>query len=63
MESLTLQATLIDGDRRFVLINGTLFAEEDSIGAFKIVEIGERAASLKDDRGSVLLKMEGDDLS
>ena len=63
VESLTLQATLIDGDKKFVLINGTLFAEKDSIGAFKIVEIGERAASLKDDRGTVLLKMKGEDLS
>jgi len=63
LQSLTIQATLIDGDKRFVLINGTLFAEKDSIGAFKIVEIGERAASLSDERGSVLLKMKGDDLS
>jgi len=63
VESLTLQATLIDGDKRFVLINGTLFAEKDSIGAFRIIQIGERAASLSDDRGSVLLKMKGDDLS
>ena len=63
VEGLTLQATLIDGDKKFVLINGTLFAEKDCIGAFKIVEIGERAASLRDDRGSVLLKMKGDDLS
>jgi hypothetical protein len=63
VEGLNLQATLIDGDKRFVLINGMLFAEKDRIGAFKIVEIGERAASLRDDRGSVLLKMKGDDLS
>ena len=62
VESLTLQATLIDGNRRFVLINDTLFAEEDNIGAFKIVEIGERAASIDDGRGSILLEMEGDDL-
>ena len=60
--SLTLQATLIDGDRRFVLINDTLFAEKDNIGAFKIVEIGERAAFIDDGRGSMLLEMEGDDL-
>ncbi len=62
VQSLALQATLIDGDRRFVIINGTLFAEKDTIGAFKIAEIGERAASLTDERGSVLLKMKGDDL-
>jgi hypothetical protein len=61
--SLTLRATLIDGDKKFVLINDTLYGENDTIGAFKIVEIRERSATLKDDRGPVLLEMKGDDLS
>ena len=63
VQSLMLQATLIDGDKKFVLINDTLYGENDTIGAFKIVEIGERSATLKDDRGPVLLEMKGDDLS
>ena len=62
LESLTLQATLIDGHERFALINDTLYGESDTIGAFKIVRIGERAASLKDNCGRVILKMKGDDL-
>jgi len=60
--ALTLRATLIDGDQRFVLINDTLYCENDTIGAFKIVEIRERSAALNDDRGPVLLEMKGDDL-
>lgn len=63
VQSLTLQATLIDGDKKFVLIGDTLYGENDTIGAFKIVEIRERSATLKDDRGPVLLEMKGDDLS
>jgi hypothetical protein len=62
VESLTLQATLIDGDSRFALIDGTLFAENDSVGAFKIVGIGERSAFLDDGHGTAFLKMKGDDL-
>ena len=61
--NLTLQATLIDGNVRFALIDGKLFAENDHVGRFKIARIGERVVLLSDDIGSILLKMKGDDRS
>jgi len=61
IESLTLQATLVDGDRNLALINDTLLAEKDTIGPFNIVRIGERTVVLSDETGNVLLTMKGDD--
>ena len=61
MNSLILQATLIDSDMNLALINGKLLAESDMIGPFNIVKIGERVAFLSDESGNVLLKMKGDD--
>ena len=61
MSSLVLQATLIDGDMNLALINDKLLAQSDTIGPFNIVKIGERAALLSDESGTVLLKMKGDD--
>jgi hypothetical protein len=61
LDGLTLQATLMDGDARLAFIDDTLFAENDTIGAFKIVGIRERAAFLDDGGGIVVLKMKGDD--
>lgn len=62
LDGLTLQATLMDGNARLAFIDDTLFAENDTIGAFKIVGIRERAAFLDDGGGIVVLKMKGDDL-
>lgn len=62
VEGLTLQATLIDGEDKFAFIDDTLFYKNDTIGAFRIVAIGERAALLDDGNGPVLLEMKGDDL-
>jgi hypothetical protein len=61
IESLTLQATLVDGDANLALINGTLVAENDMMGSFSVVEIEERTALLSDETGNVLLTMKGDD--
>jgi hypothetical protein len=51
----------MDGDARLAFIDDTLFAENDTIGAFKIVGIRERAAFLDDGDGIVVLRMKGDD--
>lgn len=61
LDDLTLQATLMDGNARLAFIDDTLFAENDTIGAFKIVGIRERAAFLDDGGGIVILNMKGDD--
>ena len=61
IKSLTLTATLIDSGTNLALINGMLRGENDMIGPFNVVKIQERAAFLRDDSGTVLLKMKGDD--
>jgi|GEM_PF-2612604 len=61
IESLTLQATLVDGDANLALINGTLLTENDTMGPFSVVKIEERTALLSDVTGTVLLTMKGDD--
>ena len=61
IESLTLQATLVDGDANLALINGTLLTENDTLGPFRVVKIEERTALLSDEAGNVLLTMKGDD--
>ena len=61
IESLTLQATLVDGDANLALINGMLVTENDTMGPFSVVKIEERTAFLSDETGSVLLTMKGDE--
>jgi len=61
ISSLVLQGTVVGGDARLALIDGRLFAENDAVGRFRIVRIGELTALLTDDVGDVMLKMKGAD--
>lgn len=61
IRSLTLEGTLRDGNVGIAVISGKLYAEDDNVGRFKLVRVGERIAFLADDAGNVRLKMKGDD--
>lgn len=61
IETLTLQATLKDGDLGIAMINDRLYAESFSVGPFRLLRVGERVALLADDAGRVLLTMKGDE--
>jgi len=57
---LVLQGTLLDGRSKLAFINGKLFAEEDRIERFRIVNVGAREVLLRDRYGDVLLPLEED---